>query len=304
MDRAFGFASFSCYNRVGTASRHTHSLDSEANMKITCIVDDRTHSDSALRAEHGASFLIETSTHTVLFDTGQSGEVLLHNLEALGISLQQIEALILSHAHNDHTGGLPALLDHVQGIPLYAHPDLFRKRFRRTDTGPRLVGTSMTRKALACKVNLKLHAEPVEVVPGVWTTGDIGARSEPGGRGPHHFVRQGAGWIEDPYRDDLSVVLETEKGLGLLCGCCHAGLLNTLGHVRTTFGRDPSVVMGGLHLLNADAPTLDHVIETLQGYGPPRLWVGHCTGDRSFLRLKAAFGEQVSLYHVGIELTI
>jgi 7,8-dihydropterin-6-yl-methyl-4-(beta-D-ribofuranosyl)aminobenzene 5'-phosphate synthase len=279
-------------------------LDSEEILKITCVVDDRGYSDSALRAEHGASFLIEAGSHTVLFDTGQSGEALLHNLAALGVSPQQIEALILSHAHYDHTGGLPALLEQVQGIPLFAHPDLFRKRFRKTDTGPRQVGPSMTRKAVAPHVVLRLHAEPVEVVPGVWTTGDIGARSEPEGRGPYHFVRQGAGWIEDPYRDDLSVVLETEEGLVLLCGCCHAGLLNTLAHVRATFGHDPLAVIGGLHLLNADAPTLDHVIETLRDYGPPRLWVGHCTGDRSFLRLKAAFGDRVSLYHVGTELTL
>lgn len=273
-------------------------------MKVTCVVDDRSHPGSALRAEHGASFLIEAGERTVLFDAGQSGEVLLHNLATLGVALRQIEALILSHGHNDHTGGLPALLDHVQGIPLFAHPDLFRKRFRRTDTGPRQVGPALTRKKAARHVTLQLHAEPVEVVPGVWTTGDIGARSEPEGRGPHHVVRQGTGWIEDPYRDDLSVVLQTEEGLVLLCGCCHAGLLNTLAHVRATFGHDPTAVIGGLHLLNADAPTLDHVIETLQGYGPPRLWVGHCTGDRSFLRLKAAFGERVSLYLVGTELAL
>jgi 7,8-dihydropterin-6-yl-methyl-4-(beta-D-ribofuranosyl)aminobenzene 5'-phosphate synthase len=272
-------------------------------MKITCVVDDRNHSDSALKAEHGASFLIETGDHTVLFDTGQSGEVLLHNLAALGVAPRQIEALILSHAHYDHTGGLSALLGQVPGIPLYAHPDLFRKRYRKTDTGPRLVGPSLTRKALVREVDLQLHAEPVEVVPGVWTTGGITPRPYQEGRSPYHVVRQGAGWIEDPYRDDLSVVLKNGETLTLLCGCCHAGLLNTLAHVRDTFGLDPVAVMGGLHLVNADDPTLDLVIETLRGYGPPRLWVGHCTGDRSFLRLRAAFGDQVSLYHVGTELT-
>ena len=265
-------------------------------MKITCVVDDRNHPDSALKAEHGASFLIETGGCLVLFDTGQSGDVLLHNLDALGVNPAQLEALILSHAHHDHTGGLPALLEQVSDVPLYAHPDLFRKRFRKTDTGPRQVGPSLTRKALARSVELQLHAEPVEVVPGVWTTGDIGTRPEPEGRSPYHIVRQGAGWIQDPYRDDLSVVLKVKEGLVLLCGCCHAGLLNTLARVREAFDGNLLAVVGGLHLAHADAPTLAHVIDELRHYGPPQIL------GRALHRRPELFDAQGRLWRPGLSV--
>jgi metal-dependent hydrolase (beta-lactamase superfamily II) len=74
--------------------------------------------------------------------------------------------------------------------------------------------------------------------------------------------------------------------------------------VRHTFGQDPVAVIGGLHLASTDTPTLEHVVEMLAGYGSPQFWVGHCTGDRGFLRLKMAFGDRVALYAVGMKLTV
>ena len=274
------------------------------DMKITCLVDDRAPSGSGYTAEHGASFLIESAGRHVLFDTGQSGSALLHNLAALGMEPDKIEALIISHAHNDHTGGLPTLLEQVSGLPLYAHPDLFRERFRKTDTGPKQVGPALDRETLAKLVNLQLDAEPVEVIPGVWTTGEISSRPESEGRSSYHIVYQRNKWIADPYRDDLSVVLKTGSGLALVCGCCHAGLLNTLAHVRRVFGHVPLTVVGGTHLIHLDAPAMNSLVEKLKQYGPPQLRVSHCTGDRGFLALKVAFGDSVSLCQAGTEIQV
>ncbi len=271
-------------------------------MILTCVVDDRVPPDSDLRAEHGASFVVQTDGQTVLFDTGQSAEVLLSNMARLGFSPAQIDALVLSHAHSDHTGGLAGLLEKVQRIPCYAHPDLFRERYVETKSGHKMVGPSSDRASLAERTLLKLNAEPVEVSPGVWTTGEIPDRTEPEGRGRHHVVRQGDGWVPDPYRDDLSLVLKTAEGLVLVCGCCHAGLLNVLAHTRRVFGQDPVAIIGGIHLAQADAPTLDHVVEELRRYGPPNLWLGHCTGERAFQTLKEAFCESLSLCQAGTEI--
>ena len=271
-------------------------------MKITCVVDDRIPSGSACRAEHGASFWIEVNGRHVLLDTGQSGSVLLHNLALLGLGPHRLEALVISHGHYDHTGGLAALLAQAPHLPLYAHPDLFRPRYRKTDTGPRQIGPALDQATAARLAHLHLHREPIEVVPGLWTSGEIAPRPEPEGRSVYHVVREGNRWVPDPYRDDLSVVIETADGPVLVCGCCHAGLLNTLAHVRSRFGQAPVAVVGGTHLIHADGPTMQRVLDTLAAYGPPRLWLSHCTGERGFLALKAAFGSQVDLYLAGMTI--
>jgi 7,8-dihydropterin-6-yl-methyl-4-(beta-D-ribofuranosyl)aminobenzene 5'-phosphate synthase len=97
-------------------------------------------------------------------------------------------------------------------------------------------------------------------------------------------------------------VQDTSEGLVLLCGCCHAGLLNTLVTVRSVFGRDAIAVAGATHLVHADTPTLNRIVAELQQHGPPRLCVGHCTGDRSFLGIMAGLGERVSLCQAGTVL--
>jgi 7,8-dihydropterin-6-yl-methyl-4-(beta-D-ribofuranosyl)aminobenzene 5'-phosphate synthase len=105
-------------------------------MNVTCIVDDAVQRSSPFWGEHGLAFLIETEMGRVLFDTGQSGTVLLHNLELLDVDPATIDGLAISHAHYDHTGGLRALLERVRpGISLYANPDLFRDSAGCLDNG-------------------------------------------------------------------------------------------------------------------------------------------------------------------------
>jgi 7,8-dihydropterin-6-yl-methyl-4-(beta-D-ribofuranosyl)aminobenzene 5'-phosphate synthase len=293
-----------CYNRSGSYCVEAYLSVVRRTMKITCVVDDRAQPGAGLQAEHGASFLIEVEGRQVLFDSGPSDSVLLHNLAALGYKAQQLDALVLSHGHDDHTGGVAVLLEQVPGLRLYAHPDLFRERFRKTDTGPRRVGPAIDEAAAAEGATLRLSRTPVEVVPGLWITGEIAPRPEPEGRGPHLVVREGDGWVADPYLDDISVVIEGTDGLVLVCGCCHAGLLNTLACVRTEFGQDPVAVVGGIHLMSADGPTMDHVVEGLRTYGPPQMWLGHCTGQRAYLALKVAFGDRVLPCLGGMVLTL
>jgi 7,8-dihydropterin-6-yl-methyl-4-(beta-D-ribofuranosyl)aminobenzene 5'-phosphate synthase len=271
-------------------------------MKVTCVVDDAVCDHSSFWGEHGVAFLIETESGSVLFDTGQSGTVLLHNLKLLGVEPQAISALAISHAHYDHTGGLPTLLDHMAGSPLHAHPDLFRERFSRREGSPKPVGLSLGEEALEQNLALRLSAEPMEILPDVWTTGEITDRPEPEGRGVHHLVHGEEGWEPDPYRDDMALVLETERGLVVVCGCCHAGLLNTLAHVRRTFGPHITAVAGGTHLLHADKAHLQRVIEVLKELGVPRLYLNHCTGQRAYVTLAQAFGEKVAPCPAGTRL--
>lgn len=274
-------------------------------MKVTCIVDNTVGWGTSLWGEHGLAFLIETEGGgRVLFDTGQSGTVLLHNLAELKMDPGGIRALALSHAHRDHTGGLRALLEQAPGLPLHAHPDVFRQRFSRRSGERRAIGLPLHREELAARAKLYLSTEPAEIAPGVWTTGEITSRSEPEGRSDRHLVREGGVWMPDPYRDDLSLVLDAAEGLILLCGCCHAGLLNTLAHAHRTFGDEIVAVAGGTHLVDAREAYLEHVVTVLrQEYGSPCLYLNHCTGERAQFALARALGEGVRSCPAGTVLS-
>jgi len=272
--------------------------------KITCVTDNAVQHSSRFWGEHGLSFLIETDHGNVLFDTGQTEAVLAHNLGLLGNAPRETTALVLSHAHVDHTGGLAAALALKPGLPLYASPDLFRLRYAIRGGEYKSIGLSMTRDELAQRADLRLCETPAEVVPGVWTTGEITHRPEPEGRSAHHVVPADTGWQPDTYRDDMSLVAETQ-GLIVICGCCHAGLLNTLARVHQMFQRPITAIMGGTHLVDADTAYLQHVIEVLQDtYGSPRLYLNHCTGERAYVALANAFGDQVNPFPAGTTLTL
>jgi 7,8-dihydropterin-6-yl-methyl-4-(beta-D-ribofuranosyl)aminobenzene 5'-phosphate synthase len=266
-------------------------------INLRCIVDNTVQRGSTLWGEHGVSFAIDTADGRVLFDTGQSGEVLVHNASQMGIQLEQFDALAISHAHYDHTGGLERFLEYAQpGIPLYAHPNLFQERFSIRGEQTHSIGVRLSHAQLSTSVDLRLNVEPAQILPGVWTTGEIVERNELEGRSPQHFIRDNGDWLPDPYRDDLSLVLETGDGLVVVCGCCHAGLLNTLAHIRRHFDRKIVAVLGGMHLANATTETLLHVISMLKEdfrEGIPRLYSNHCTGERAILALSKAFGELV-----------
>ena len=273
-------------------------------IKVVCVVDNSAGSENGLQTEHGLSFWIETAQGNVLFDTGQTTAVLLHNLNCLDLSFRDLSALVLSHAHFDHTGGIDPVLASNKTLPVYGHTNIFEKRYYRAEDGTRQVGLSEDHELLLRQSNLFLSDGPEEVIKGLWTTGDITNREDQLGSSPFLYVKKDETWTPDPYTDDLSLVLNTAEGLVVICGCCHAGLLNTLYHVRKIFAGNIHAVIGGIHLVYAKEAYLDHVIDAIKkDFLHTRFLLNHCTGKEAQKRFALEFGELVSNFGVGSTVT-
>jgi 7,8-dihydropterin-6-yl-methyl-4-(beta-D-ribofuranosyl)aminobenzene 5'-phosphate synthase len=273
--------------------------------QVTCLVDNTVKLSSGLWAEHGSAFLIESEDAKVLFDTGQSGEVLAHNLAALNKDLQGVSKLVLSHGHYDHTGGIEHVLSKVGDVEVVAHPSIFDERISR-DAGGRekSVGIPFSREYLETKCRLRLSTDPVEVAPGIFTSGQVprGSGREP--RDPRLQIRNGEQLVVDPLLDDLSLILKTRKGLVILLGCCHAGLINTMEHVSTAFSGRILALMGGTHLANVEnSVLLETVTAVKERYGVQNAYVGHCSGFRGLLAFAKVFGEHCLPSNAGLSVT-
>ena len=270
---------------------------------IRCLVNDESLDQTIFRAEHGLSLSIESPSGQILFDTGQSGDALVNNAVQLGIDLYQTDALVLSHAHYDHTGGLGAFLQYCRpGLPLYAHSDLFRRRYSIKGDQMSSIGMRLTEKDLAKYMIMNLSEKPLQISPGIWTTGEITERAEFEGRSVHHYIQTDQGMQSDPYRDDLSLILEAASGLIVICGCCHAGILNTLKHVRGMIDKDITAILGGIHLANVNGEILEYTITKICNINKqeiPYLYLNHCSGENALVAFRQAFDEKIRSFPAG-----
>ncbi len=245
--------------------------------------------------EWGFSALVEADGRRLLFDTGAEPDTVLRNLKALGLDLSDVTDVVLSHAHQDHTGGLAALRKAVsQKSPqaltrVHVGKGFFTPRFRNGKLYTTLVAQ---RAALeAAGVQFIEHAGPAELLPGVWFTGPV-ARQHPEHNYPKDvLVDTPAGRVTDTVPEDSSLVLDTPDGLVLLPGGGHAGVINTLEAARKVVRpANVTTVIGGMHLLAADDATLDWTAAQFRRFGVRELIGAHCTGIEPVYRLRAGAG--------------
>ncbi|WP_028581015.1 MBL fold metallo-hydrolase [Desulfogranum japonicum] len=273
--------------------------------EYTILCENSVADSRGLIGEHGWSVLIETPDRRLLFDTGQ-GMGLLHNSRKLGKDLQHLDAIILSHGHYDHTSGLPAVLEQTGVIDVYGHPDMFITRYWDQEDGSREIGIRYRREYLeSLGMQLQPISEFTEIFDGVYLTGEVPRTTSFEVPDPHMKQRLEDGSLQqDQLRDDLSMVIRGEKGLVVVLGCAHAGLINILRHVQKNLPGEPIYsVFGGTHLGFGDADQFQQTLEALESFNIEQIGAAHCTGLVRSSLLHHHFGDRFFFAAVGCQFS-
>jgi len=268
-------------------------------IKGTVLCENSVFSNLGAIAEHGWSIFLETDQGNFLFDTGQ-GLALINNARVFKKDLSGVKGIILSHHHCDHTGGLLDALSVTGAVDVYSHPDLFKEGYL-TRSGTKFIGVPFNRIALENKgARFKFNTGFTEIAPGLHITGEVPRITDFETGDTDVVVKTEDGFVRDTLLDDQSVVIETDKGLFIVLGCSHAGVINIIDYAIKKTGQDRVyAVVGGTHLWTVSEEQQEKTIQAFKDFKIERLGVSHCTGLKVSMRLLQEFKDKFFFCNVG-----
>ncbi|WP_300844514.1 MBL fold metallo-hydrolase [uncultured Acetatifactor sp.] len=273
-------------------------------MRILNLIEN-TEGAAGCLCEHGLSFYIETGEHKILVDTGASGAFLM-NAETLGIDLDQVDTVIISHGHYDHAGGLLAFAERNPKARIWINGLAGEQYYHKNDAMERYIGMDPRIKALP---QVEWVEGDREIDQGIFLFGRaLGRRLWPDGN-RELKVKTETGFRQDDFLHEQYLVLEERGKRVLISGCAHNGILNILDRYREIYGEDPDVVISGFHMSRkshysqADHALVRDTARELQKLHT-RFFTGHCTGELPYRILREIMGPQISYVHSGQEISL
>ena len=279
-------------------------------LKIVSLIENSPKYDSYLKGCNGISFWLEITSgdihRNILLDVGPVAEPVIYNAKKLNLKLSDIDMIVLSHCHFDHTAGLAGVISEIgHEVPIFGHPDIFRPNFTLK---PEFLNYAMV--AENRRENIEqlggyfiLTKSAIELIPGFMITGEV-ERSTPfeetGGVSCFTIDTEG-NLIPDRLKDDYSVVINLRnKGIVIITGCGHAGPINIIKHSMKISGVDKlESVIGGFHLLQAGEERIDLTIEEFKKFKPNWIAPMHCTGFIPSAKMALAFKDKFREIHAG-----
>lgn len=255
-------------------------------IQITTLMENSLGEHTALKTEHGLSFLVETKDASILFDLGQSG-AFLDNAQRLCKDLSAVTDVVLSHGHYDHTGGLRPFVESrgTQGYTLWTGEGFFVEKYGAFNASYQYLGNDFSRSILVQQgiVHKTLTKKRTQIAPKIWVATDFSRTHTLEVPNPR-FVKREEGstfFTPDDFSDEVMLVLETKRGLVVLVGCAHPGMLNMLDSIEHSFGQPVYALLGGTHLVEADEARTRDTLKNFFERGIALLGLSHCSGERA-----------------------
>lgn len=252
--------------------------------------------DTAGIGEWGFSAVVETAGRRILFDTGARPDTVAINARELKVDLAGITDVILTHDHGDHAGGLLTLRRDLAK----QNPAALSRTWVAEGIFDSIPGVNGREENAALIAKPQYEAlggkftvisAPLEIAPGVWLTGPVPRRYPERNWSGSRQRKTAAGMVEDVIQEDMSLVVATPKGLVVITGCGHAGIVNTMEYAREKIRNAPVyAVIGGMHLFQTSADRLDWTADKMREFGVQQILGAHCTGIEAVMHLRNRLG--------------
>lgn len=260
--------------------------------EITVLVDNYVEKELPIKGEHGFSVLLEIEDKRYLVDTGQS-DLIVQNAAYLKKDLRNLDGIFLSHGHYDHTGGLKSvLLLQEKPIKVFGHPDIFKDRYNIKDKKCHYIGLPYKKQELeAMGADFKLYTDFIQIDKNIYMTGEI-PRTVSFELPDENLIIYDKSVHKkiDELKDDISIVINTNRGLIVIMGCAHSGPVNIINWVQKKLKRDVFAVIGGTHLATASEERLQKTLDKFRLLNIRHVLLSHCTGFRGLSYMEGLGG--------------